>query len=480
MTKDREFKNKRVLILGFGISGQSAALFLLKRGAKVTACDKIVKLPLSQNIQALVNVGVILVTENDIISVTDFDLIVASPGISRDHFLYKKALDNGIKIIGEVELATSEIAFQKTCIAVTGTNGKTTVTMLVEHILKSAGIKAKAFGNIGIPLTSAIDDPDFSELDVIVLELSSFQLETLSTRFIDFGAILNITPDHLDRYSTMQDYAMAKAKLKDNLKQNGKLFVEDTCYWHYESLFNLETAVQDCKIYTYGYSEEFLQNFSQANPLKESKRQKPCNIYSDGQSIFFDGEEKFLLAEDQRFKKNHDVENMMAAFALCKQVGIRCQEFLLGLSSFKKPPHRIEFVRTVAGIDFINDSKGTNIDAVIRAVQTVNGKIVLIAGGVDKGFPYDVWIPIFQKKVKMVLSIGQSKEKIKRDLNGHIPVEMFPTLISAVEYGAKIALAGETVLLSPGCSSYDMFKDYAHRGMEFRRIVNALKEEEVK
>lgn len=445
-----KLKGKRVLVLGLGISGQSAVQFLLKRKVAVVGVDRNPELAKSnEKVAALCHQGMVFAHESRIQDLTEFDFIVVSPGVPSIHPLYSQAIEQGIEVVGEIELACREIT-QK-CLAVTGTNGKTTVTLLTTHVLQSAGIKAKALGNVGIPLTAAVDAAADDKTDVFVIELSSFQLETLSQRFIDAGVLLNITPDHLDRYSSMEEYALAKIEMEKNLKDGGKFFVEAKCLKDFQKLF------KNYHCYSYGYSSSDY-------------------LYTDLQDVYCEGKKVFSLPEGYCGKRTHDVENMIAAYALCSTQSISPEVFLKGFASFRKPSHRIEFVKTINGVHFYDDSKGTNIDAVVRAVEGMNGNVVLIAGGVDKGFPYTSWINAFGDKVKAVCAIGQSKEKIKKDLGQYIPVTLFTSFEEAIGHAASLAKTGENVLLSPGCSSFDMFKDYAHRGQEFQRIIHALKE----
>lgn len=438
-------KTKRVLVLGLGVSGQSAARFLLRRGCRVVGMDRNHDLP-TQNeaVGRLCQEGMVFIGEQGL---PEVDQVVVSPGIPQTHPCYRQAIERGIELIGEVELACREI--NRPCLAITGTNGKTTVTLLTEHVLNHVGIRAKALGNVGTSLTEGVDDAAKDKTEVFVIELSSFQLETLRCRFVDAGAILNITPDHLDRYASMEEYAAAKARLGDCIKQGGKLFVEDTCYEKFRIHF------EGMSPSTYGYSSS-------------------CYLRTDSYHIYSQSTDRIPLPNIYQGRKSHDLENVLASYALCCEVGVTPQAFFDALSSFKKPAHRIEFVRMLDGVRYIDDSKGTNIDAVVRAVDSVEGRVILIAGGVDKGFPYVSWIDSFGGKVKNICAIGQSKEKIKGDLEAYIPVDLFASLHDAVKHAAEIAKSGDTVLLSPGCSSYDMFKDYAHRGNEFKRIVNAL------
>lgn len=455
MTKvSSTFEGQCILVLGLGLSGRSAAHFLLRRGARVVGADRNYDaLTSDKEITELCCKGMTIIPDNQECKMKQFNLMVVSPGILPSHPYYEKAINQGIEVIGEVELACRSLTQQ--CLGITGTNGKTTVTLLVAHILNHAGMYAKALGNVGIPLTSAIDQTNeckpqkVIEKEIFVIELSSFQLDTLKSQFIDAGVILNITPDHLDRYGNMNGYAKSKIHLSDCLKSSGKLFVEDLCLNKFHSHFEL------CNFLSYGYSST-------------------CFVHTDLNRVFVEDDEVFSLPLQYKGKASHDLENVMAAYALCREVGISAEQFLSGLQTFKKPPHRIQFVRTVSGVNYYDDSKGTNIDAVIRAVDSLDGKIILIAGGVDKGSPYTPWLHSIANRLKSICAIGKAAEKIKRELGEYIPVETFLTLDDAVARAAYVSQAGDTVLLSPGCASYDMFKDYAHRGEEFQRLVKAL------
>ncbi len=442
----QSFQNKRVLVIGLGLSGRASSHFLLKQGASVYGVDRSQEL-LDTNLELsnLRKNGLQVAHESIDLDIKAFDLVVASPGVPQSHPLWVKAQHFGISVIGEMELACRGLS--QRFIGITGTNGKTTVTLMVTHVLNSCGISAKALGNIGLPLTAEVEK--LSPNDVIVAELSSFQLETLESPVIDAAVILNITPDHLDRYATMEDYAKAKIRIQKCLKPSATCLVEEGAYRNYQHLFDKE------KVKTYGYSPK-------------------CDFFNDQNQIFFQQKIEQILPLEYRGLISHDVENWIAAYALCRVFEIAPEQFIKAASTFRKPSHRIEFVKSLRGVDYYDDSKGTNIDAVIRAVQSLKGKIVLIAGGVDKGSAYTPWIAVFKDKVKCICAIGQAAEKIKKDLCEAVPVEIFDSLDAAVENAALKAEKGESVLLSPGCSSFDMFKDYAHRGDEFKRIVNAL------
>lgn len=442
----QNYHEKKVLVIGLGISGRAAAHFLLRKKASVAAVEQKKEVLESPEVLSLRKIGLQVYFEYESIPVNSFDLVVVSPGVNPQNSYYAQALKNGIEVIGEMELACRSL--NNRMIGITGTNGKTTVTLLITHILNATGIQAKALGNIGIPLTTEIEE--ITPHSLLVVELSSYQLETMASPVIDTGVILNITPDHLDRYFTMENYAKAKFSIIDCLKNKGKLFIEDSTYQQFHSLIKNKDS-----ILRYGY-------------------QTDCDIYSDGSHIFSEGKKEYILPEEIPGRKSHDLENIMASYAICKQYGVSPSQFFEALKTFKKPPHRIEFVGKHEGITFINDSKGTNIDAVIRAVESIQGQIILIAGGVDKGFPYTSWIREFQNKVPLVCAIGEAAQKIKNDIDPFIPVRCFSSLEEAVLFGTSQAKKGESILLSPGCSSYDMFKDYIHRGDEFKKIVKKL------
>lgn len=441
-------KNIRALVIGLGISGRSAAAFLLKNGALVLGVDsKREVLSSNPDVVRLRQQGLQTHHESELTSVAQFNLVVVSPGVPQTHRLYTQAKAAGIEVIGEVELA---FRFLKgTVLGITGTNGKTTVTLLIEHVLNQSGKPARALGNIGTPLTSELLERAHDEQEIIVAELSSFQLETLHAHVIDAAVVLNVTPDHLDRYADMDAYAQAKFHIANCLKPNGIWYLEHRCYQEFGHLWHGKAPL------LYGYTPS-------------------CDVYTDLKHLVVNRKIECVLPSQWQGKVSHDLENIMAAYAICRHVGVTPAQFLEALASFKKPAHRIQFVRTLKGVSYYDDSKGTNIDAVIRAVAALQGEIVLIAGGVDKGAAYTPWIEVFNRRVKYVCAIGQAAPKIKQDIGHAVPVELFPGLEQAVAHAAHIAKTGDIVLLSPGCSSFDMFRDYAHRGEEFQRVVNNL------
>jgi UDP-N-acetylmuramoylalanine--D-glutamate ligase len=420
----------KTLVIGLGKSGRAAYDLLLQEGDLVVGTDDNADL-----LKKLASEGIEV---NPYPNVEEFDRIIASPGVPPTHSLYIKAVEIGKEIIGEAEFALSRL--KQPCIAITGTNGKTTVTLLAEHILKESGLQARALGNVGTPLTSYAGGQE-----IMVVELSSFQLELMKTPIVDVGIILNITPDHLDRYTTMEEYAKAKCRLQDLIKPEGTFWVHQHVVEEFKSLLkqNYQTYGANCN----------------------------CTYWTDRTALKMGEKIETILPILYRDLGDHESENVLAAWILCKKFGVSSAAFFAGLETFKKPAHRIEFIASINGVDYFDDSKGTNIDATIKAVAAMKGQVVLIAGGVDKGSSYEPWKKIFAGKVKQVIAIGHAAAKIAQELKPEVEVEIMPTLQDAVECARNRAQAGMSVLLSPGCSSYDMFRDYAHRGDEFKKFV---------
>jgi len=451
------WRGRRAFILGFGESGYAAAHFLLRRGAHVTALDG--SFEAESKKQRAKELAIPLCPDRPV-ALTAQDLLLLSPGINFSHPVVQSAVSAGCEVIGEVELALQELSHR--CIAITGTNGKTTVTLLVTHVLRFCGFAAFAVGNVGTygqPFTAALDDLLPSQA-ILVAELSSYQLESAYTAAVDAAALLNLTQDHLDRHISLEGYARAKGRLKALLKETATFFVQERSYLQFPHLF--------CSAHTsiFGW---------QANSATNSE-QGQKGLYANATGVWENG---VLLYSWQEHPYGstlapHTAENELAALALCRTFGITCQQFLQSLPSFVRPKHRCEEVATINGTVYYDDSKGTNVDAVLQAVAAIPHKIILIAGGVDKGSDYTVWRSFFKNKVKVVLTIGQAAYKIEQQLAGCIPTEHCGTLSQAVNKAYSLAVTGEAIVLSPGCSSYDMFADYADRGRTFQQLVRAL------
>jgi UDP-N-acetylmuramoylalanine--D-glutamate ligase len=436
---------KKALVVGLGISGKAAAKLLLQQGYAVTAVDK-------KDLQADVEVrdlslqGVQVFQEEAFFQEEFFPLVIVSPGISFPHPILERAAMQGSKILGEAEFALQLL--QQRAVAITGTNGKTTVTLLVEHILNEANIKAKAVGNVGSALTEYALHRDPEE--VLVVELSSYQLESLQGPIFEAAVLLNITPDHLDRYRDMEEYALAKAKIQHCLTKSGVLYLYEQVVSEFSHLFSTEFE-------TIGWA-----------PVSD--------FCLRGGKIYYKEDFVLELPDMYELLGKHDSLNALAAWTLCHRVGVSKKQFVNALRTFKKPSHRIEFVKEVNGVSYYDDSKGTNIDAVIQAVKTVKGPLTLLAGGVDKGSSYLPWKEPFAEKVKQIFVFGQSAQKISQELGLFFNVKIVDSLERAVHEAACHTKRGEAVLLSPGCSSFDMFRDYVHRGQEFQRYVQLLEE----
>lgn len=413
---------KKVGIIGLGKSGRSAIDFLALRGYTLYAID---------DKQAVLPEGVSLLTD-DVLAELDF--IVISPGIALTHPVALKAKARRIEVICDVELAFRAMTSNKPRIlAITGSNGKTTTTMLVGHILQ-----AKTVGNIGMPILSSLDDRS----ETLVAELSSFQLETCSTKVLDAACILNITPNHLDRHGTMEEYIRVKRKIGDSVVPGGQ-------FW-------LQHALKYCKDhFHFGFEEE-------------------CELYTDTKSLFYFGKKECDLPELLQNSRSHDVENFLAAYALCRSCGVDPEAIRQAYATFTKPKHRLQFVREHNGISFYDDSKATSIDAVLRAVESLTTPIVLIAGGVHKGYPYDAWRKAFPGKVKACVLIGKARDIIEQDLQNAVPTYKAESLQEALNKAVGLASARESVMLSPGCASYDMFSSFEERGMAFQELVAKL------
>lgn len=431
---------KKAIVLGLGKSGTSAVTLLINHDFEVIAIDDFVddhtfaeKKNLFPEVKVLREIN-----EEDFNST---QLFILSPGIAWNHPAIVKAKKYKIEIIGEVELAFRILKPKCCCIGVTGTNGKTTVTLLIEHILKSNGINALAVGNIGLPVTSAFEMPN---IDVFVIELSSFQLETISSKCLKYGIILNISPDHLDRYESIEAYANVKLKMLDLIEEDGCCYINE----------RIEFAKKN-NSFSYGFNEN-------------------NHIYYKNGNIYIHN--KLWINNDflEKYNENHDLENILGSISICSNFSITKEKIINSIETFKKPSHRIEFVRNLNGVVYYNDSKGTNIDAVIKAVESIKKNIILICGGVDKGASYNIWRNVFMGKVKSILVIGQAAKKIAEELKDLFLIEIVSTLEEAVSLAYRMSKEGDSVLLSPGCSSYDMFLNYEHRGNEFVRIVNSL------
>lgn len=451
-----ELKNKKVLVAGSGKSGIGAANLLKKVGAVVTIYDGNVKLNKEDILVKLdnkENVDVILgELKEDVIK--QFDLMILSPGIAIDAPFVNDVRDNNVPIWGEVELAY--VVGKGRLAAITGTNGKTTTTALVGEILAAYYKDVNVVGNIGTPYTLTAFDS--TEDTVTVAEISSFQLETIHTFKPDVSAVLNITPDHLNRHYTMECYTNVKMSIAMNQDENQPIIL------NYEDEILREYAPK-------------LKNkivwFSSKNKLEEG-------VYLDGENIMYaeNGEKRVITTtEDTTLVGIHNVENIMAAIGISVNMGVPDAVIKEAIKKFKAVAHRIEYVDTIDDVIYYNDSKGTNTDASIKAIQAMTRPTVLIAGGYDKKVTFDEWAKELEGKVKCLVLLGETSNQIADTAKkyGFENIIFTKSLKEAIDECKKNAQQGDAVLLSPACASWDMFDSYEQRGDMFKDYVKKLK-----
>lgn len=450
-------EGKKVLVVGTGKSGIAATQLLLKNNVKTVLFDGNNELnieELKENNPIIENVEIILGELSDDIK-KDIDICVLSPGVPTDLPMVNDMRDNGIAIWGEIELAY--VFGRGGIVAITGTNGKTTTTALTGQIMESYYDDVRVVGNIGIPYTSMVTDS--TDETVTVAEISSFQLETIKDFKPHVSAILNITPDHLNRHHTMENYIKAKEDITKN--QTG----DDFCVLNYE--------------------DEVLREFAKRCPAKvvffSSVSKLEDGFYLDGEDIVYSNAgnvEKVINVNELNILGKHNYENVMAATAMTINFGVPMDKIVEVLKKFTAVEHRIEYVTEKKGIKFYNDSKGTNPDAAIQGIRAMNRPTMLIGGGYDKQSEYDEWIEAFDGKVKELVLIGQTADKIAECAHKHgfMNTVKFEEFEDAVLYCYRQAESGDAVLLSPACASWGMFPNYEERGRIFKEIVNGLEE----
>ena len=444
-----ELKAKRVLVVGLGKSGVAAAHFLAAQGARVTVSDSKALSELGKDIPALLDKGIVVETgAHGERTFRDQDLIVVSPGVPVDAPQLQQALAAKVPVVGEVELASQFL--RGPIVAITGSNGKTTTTTLVGEILARAGKKVQVGGNIGTPVIELV--PSSSPETWNVLEISSFQLETVETFRPKIAAILNITPDHLDRHKTVEAYAAAKARIFERQQP------ADFAVLNAADRLCAEMAKHiKAQVYWFGRGAE-QGSFARAG------------------EIFFRrdaAEESILRVADVPLKGAHNLENVLAAVCIARLAGCDAKDIAAAVRGFKAVEHRLELVATIDGVEYYNDSKATNVDATIKAIESFSGNLHLILGGKDKGSDYSVLNPLLRERVKRVYTIGAAAAKIESQISG-VAVVQSQTLAAAVRSAAESAVPGDVVLLAPACASFDQFENYEHRGRAFKQLVAAL------
>lgn len=447
-----ELKGKKVLVVGLGKSGLAAALFLRHKGALVTVSDMRSAESLAKEIPALLDEGIMVEAGgHGLLTFRRQDLIVVSPGVPLETPELVQVRKFGLPILGELELAARFLKGK--ILAITGSNGKTTTTALAGEILKEAGLHTLVGGNIGVPVISLVEES--TDESWSVLEVSSFQLESTEQFHPAIAVILNITPDHLDRHGSFENYARAKERIfaaqqpsdcvvlnADNARAaDAATRSKAAVYW-----FSLEHKVRHGAWIQDGYVVY---------------RQEP-----EGKV------EQIIPLSKIPLKGEHNVENVLAAVCAARLAGVPAEPIASAIEKFQAVEHRLEYVATVQGVEFYNDSKATNVDATAKALGAFSSGIHLILGGKDKGSDYTALVQLLRDRVRAVYTIGSAAAKIESQLRGVVSIRSCETLSAAVDAAAASARPGEVVLLAPACSSFDQFENYEHRGRVFKELVS--------
>jgi UDP-N-acetylmuramoylalanine--D-glutamate ligase len=443
-----EIKGKKVLVLGLARTGRECARFLAQQGASVQVTDVRSEEELKQEMETLAALPIrYFLGGEDPDWLEGVDIIVPSPGVPAENVLLKEANRRGIKILSEIEFACRFL--RAPLVAITGTNGKSTTTTLVGEMLKASGGKVFVGGNIGTPLIGFVG----GDWEWGVVEVSSFQLEWIEEFRPRISVLLNLTEDHLDRYPNFRAYCQAKQRIFEAQDANDIAILsrDDRLVWEMRKRIR-------ARVVSFGFSEVDDGVFVAAREM----------IWRDGSR-----EEKFPLSR-VKIHGVHNVENMMAAIAAAKSAGVSASAIQKVLEDFPGLEHRLEFVREKDGVRYYNDSKGTNVGAVVKSLASFSGPVILLAGGVDKGGDYGILRQEVRQKVRRLVLFGEAQGIIARALGDLTETVIVENLEAAVGDAFAHARAGEVVLLSPACSSFDMFRDYAERGQVFKSLVQAL------
>lgn len=476
----KKVKGKKVTIVGLARSGAGAANLLSLMGADVTVTDIKREDELKSYIQNINKKVKLVLGSHPEYLFKEADLVVVSPGVPLDISPLSLARSNGVPVIGELELAyritvsglneeERIINCNKGFLAVTGTNGKSTTTSLLDFMMNKGGFKTLLGGNIGNALTeeilkSAGVRADKKTVDFVVVEVSSFQLEAIEKFKPVVASLLNITPDHLDRYHSMKDYIDAKAKIFMNQTEEDYLVLnyddDETRKLYYSELKSIKPQVYF---------------FSRKHDVK-GMYIKDGYIYCNIPDITGEKNPSILInADDIRIKGVHNLENAMAASAMALLAGCPVNSIIDSLKEFEGLEHRLEFVREINGVSYINDSKGTNVAAVMKSLEGFESPVILIAGGRDKAGDFTALRELVKEKVKSLILIGEASVKIKKALGDLVNTYTASSLKDAIEIAQREAKKGDVVLLSPACASFDMFRDFEDRGRQFKDIVRRLK-----
>ncbi len=450
----KNWKNKKVLVVGLGKSGRAAVALLARQGAKVFATDFSQDKALKKEIQLLqkkVSFDVELGGHSEAF-VDGADLVVVSPGVPPSSFPLVRAKEKRIPVIGELELAS--LFHSKPVIAVTGSNGKSTTSILIYEMLKAHGKKVLLGGNFGTPFSELLLEE--TPVDIYVLEVSSFQLERIEHFSPEVSVLTNLSPNHLDRYSSYEDYCWQKGKLFAAQEKKGWGILR-----HKEYLFLKELGV----------------SFPENVILIDAKNESAASVFVGEGALWVSQNkkrERVCDLSEMILKGKHNLENSLAAMSAVLPFGVSAASIRKVLTQFQGLSHRIEKVLSLEGVDYINDSKSTSIDAVRTALNCFDS-VLWIAGGRNKGSDFSSLIAEVGQKVRAAFFIGESQELLAQTFGSHVSVAVFPSLQKAVFRAKEEAKSGDVVLFSPGCSSFDMFHDFEHRGDCFKRIVKNLK-----
>ena len=450
-----KFTNKRALVVGTGKSGVAAVNLLNHVGAQVTLLEGNASLSSEEIMKRFPKEAEfdLIIGELPEQKMNSIDFVILSPGVPTDLPFVVKLQENNIPVWGEIELAY--LCGKGKLFAITGTNGKTTTTALTGEIMKTYFKSVFVVGNIGLPYTEYA--AEMKDESVTVAEVSSFQLETINKFHPQISAILNITPDHLNRHHTMECYVETKARIAKNQNK------DEICVLNYEDEY-LKKIAKDIPAKVFWFSSEHI--------LEQG-------IWLDGEKIMYnDGSETIEICtiHDMKLLGKHNYENVMAAVAIAMHAGVPLDCIRKAVKEFNAVEHRIEYVKEVNGVKYYNDSKGTTPDAAIKAVEAMVRPTVVIGGGYDKDSSYDEWIASFGDKVKALVLLGQTRDKIAAAAKkaGFENVIMTDSLEEAVKVSSKQAVSGDAVLLSPACASWGMFKNFEERGKLFKEYVNSL------
>lgn len=446
-------KRQSYFVLGLSRSGRAAAEYLLSRGARVYIYDDIASERIKQTVKELSQTGAKVLSKDRLEKTCEFcDVLVLSPGIPIDHPIAVAFKRNRKAVVGECELAARNMICP--IIAVTGTNGKTTTVSMTTEILQKGGFAAKPCGNIGTPMLECVQ---MSQEEIAVAEISSFQLETLNSLCPHVAVVLNVTEDHLNRHYTMENYVFLKAKLLKNLTESEF------------AVLNYDDPI------TRGFAEK-----TKANVLYFSLKERVRGGYFENGDLYF-GKEKIISADDLPVSGLHNVQNALASIVVAKIMGIKTADIVAALSEFKGVSHRIQTVLKADGITYVDDSKGTNVDATLKAIAAMREETVLLLGGKNKGYDYDALFSVLsQSKVVHAVLYGENRFELlqsarKADFEG---VTLCKEFDFAVRVAAMQAKRGQTVLLSPASASFDEFANYEERGEKFVEIVRSFAKEE--